>query len=205
VQPKLLRALASREVRRIGDNRVRKIDVRLIAATNRQLEREVNAGRFREDLYYRLSVLVVRVPPLRERPEDIPLLVEHFLAQRRMLTRADLFGPEVIADLMRHPFPGNVRELRNWVERRVVLESDATVPGHPEEPAPVDPAPVAIHRPFKEAKDEVIAAFERAYLHELEQKAGGNVSRAALKAGIDRISMHRLLQRHGVRWTRSSG
>ncbi|WP_233561731.1 sigma 54-interacting transcriptional regulator, partial [Sorangium cellulosum] len=121
MQPKLLRALASREVRRLGEGRVRKVDIRVIAATNRRLEREVNSGRFREDLYYRLSVLTVRVPPLRERKEDIGLLVQCFLNELGAIDKADLFPPEVIEDMKRYDWPGNVRELRNYVERRVVL------------------------------------------------------------------------------------
>jgi transcriptional regulator with GAF, ATPase, and Fis domain len=203
MQPKLLRALANREVRRIGDNRVRKVDVRVVAATNRELEREVNSGRFREDLYYRLSVLTVRVPPLRERLDDLPLLVEHFLAERDVADKRDLFTPDVIAEMMRYDWPGNVRELRNYVERKVVLEhhmealraTTSTVP--PTEP-PRAPA-ASLELPFKEAKEAVIADFERAYLTELLRWANGNVSKASRKAQLDRMHLHRLFQRYGLR------
>jgi transcriptional regulator with GAF, ATPase, and Fis domain len=221
MQPKLLRALAQREVRRVGENRVRKVDVRVIAATNRQLEREVNSGRFREDLYYRLSVLTVRVPPLRERIADIPLLVEHFLSERDASDKASLFTPEVYEEMHRYDWPGNVRELRNYVERRVVLEhhvgalgaSTRLAEGEPHADAartpaagdarssetPAPPRAIDVKLPFKEAKDQVIADFERAYLAELLRWAGGNVSKAARKAQVDRMHLHRLFQRYGLR------
>jgi transcriptional regulator with GAF, ATPase, and Fis domain len=209
MQPKLLRALASREVRRLGESRVRKVDIRVIAATNRRLEREVNSGRFREDLYYRLSVLTIRVPPLRERKEDIELLVNAFLSELGALDKSHLFPPDVLDDMKRYEWPGNVRELKNHVERRVVLGVDAAVgapsPTASEPAAPAAPpgadrsARVDIEMPFKEAKDEIIAKFERDYLVTLLDWANGNVSRAARKAGLDRMYLHRLLQRHGLR------
>jgi len=212
MQPKLLRAIAAREVRRIGENRVRKIDVRVVAATNRQLEREINNGRFREDLYYRLSVLTVRVPPLRERIDDLQLLVEHFLAERDAADKMSLFGPDVLEQMKRYDWPGNVRELRNYVERKVVLEHhiEALGASHLSETRsePPDggartgrgaaPAP-GVELPFKEAKDQVIADFERAYLSDLLRWAGGNVSKAARKAQLDRMHLHRLFQRYGLR------
>jgi transcriptional regulator with GAF, ATPase, and Fis domain len=218
MQPKLLRALAAREVRRIGENRVRRVDVRVIAATNRQLEREVNSGRFREDLYYRLSVLTVRVPPLRERMDDLQLLVEHFLAEREATDKISLFTPEVLGQMKRYDWPGNVRELRNYVERRVVLEHHIEDLGHspyasetrsdppraafasaPPVTSPPAPPASSVQLPFKEAKDQIIADFERAYLTELLHWAGGNVSKAARKAQLDRMHLHRLFQRYGLR------
>ena len=210
MQPKLLRALAAREVRRIGDNRQRKVDVRVVAATNRQLEREVNSGRFREDLYYRLSVLTVRVPPLRERMDDLQMLIEHFLAERDASDKGHLFTPEVVAEMMRHEWPGNVRELRNYVERKVVLENHAdSLDLHDPRPLgsrsslPAAPTPIDVELPFKEAKDAIIADFERAYLTELLRWANGNVSKAARKAQLDRMHLHRLFQRYGLRSTSS--
>jgi transcriptional regulator with GAF, ATPase, and Fis domain len=203
MQPKLLRALAAREVRRIGDSKQRKVDVRVIAATNRKLDREVNASRFREDLYYRLSVVTIRVPPLRERLDDIRLLVDSFLGALVATDKAHLFGPEVIAEMSRYDWPGNVRELRNYVERKVVLEGEGAISGIGEEPAstptPEQAAAVDIELPFKDAKEKVIGAFERAYLSALLSWADGNVSRAARKANLDRMYLHRLLQRHGLR------
>jgi transcriptional regulator with AAA-type ATPase domain len=206
MQPKLLRALASREIRRVGENRARRIDVRVLAATHRRLDREVNAGRFRGDLYYRLCALTVRVPPLRERIGDLPLLVRSFLEGRGALDKAYLFPPAVLDEMDAREWPGNVRELRNDVERRLVLEGydDAPPSRSAEPPAPGPPA-VIIDRPFKEAKDELIAAFERAYLTELNRRAGGNVTHASQHAGIDRMHVHRLYQRYGIRAGRSLG
>jgi DNA-binding NtrC family response regulator len=122
LQPKLLRALEAREVRRVGQTKMKRIDVRVIAATNRDLEREVNRGRFREDLYYRLAKVSVRVPPLRDRLEDIPLLVRNFLAALGGRDATKLFSQAVIEEMQLHDWPGNVRELKNYIERSVVLD-----------------------------------------------------------------------------------
>jgi len=206
MQPKLLRALASREIRRVGETRSRKVDLRVIAATNRRLEREVNSGRFREDLYYRLSVVTIRVPPLRERKEDIPLLIDRFLEGLKAQDKASLFPPSVKDKMMRYDWPGNVRELKNHVERMVVLGGDAALSTIPEEGSEAEsltgnPAPfeVDLDRPFKEAKETMVERFEHDYLVALLEWANGNVSRAARKAGLDRMYLHRLLQRHGLR------
>jgi transcriptional regulator with GAF, ATPase, and Fis domain len=208
MQPKLLRALAAREVRRLGDGKVRKVSVRVIAATNRCLEREVNSGRFREDLYYRLSVVTVRIPPLRERLGDLQILVDALLAERDAHDKAVLFPPELLDEMARHEWPGNVRELRNYVERRLVLGGDGALDGAASEDegprgspalaAAATPA-VDIERPFKDAKEAMIASFERSYLTSLLAWAEGNVSRAARKASLDRMYLHRLLQRYGLR------
>ena len=203
MQPKLLRALASREIRRVGEGRVRKIDIRVIAATNRRLEREVNGGRFREDLYYRLSVVTIRVPPLRERKDDIPALVSYFLNELGAQDKEQLFSPEVLKAMTGYEWPGNVRELKNQVERRIVMGNDDSLVAPDEAARPAQPAGGArapdIEMPFKEAKDEMVAKFERDYLGALLEWAGGNVSRAARKANLDRMYLHRLLQRHGIR------
>jgi DNA-binding NtrC family response regulator len=195
LQPKLLRALEAREIRRLGETRARRVNVRVLAATNRDLEREVNRGRFREDLYFRLAVMNVRVPALRERIEDLPLLVRSFLASPGA-DGADLFTPQVLAELAEHDWPGNVRELRNHVERSLVLQ----------EPQPTSkrgaPAPgsgIDVRVPFKIAKDSAIDAFERGYVGALLEDAGGNVSRAARNAGMDRMYLHRLIQKHAIR------
>jgi DNA-binding NtrC family response regulator len=202
MQPKLLRALEAREIRRAGENEVRKVDVRVIAASNRNLEREVNRARFREDLYFRLSVVTVHLPPLRERPEDIPLLVRTFLERLGATESEPLFTPEVFRDLAEHEWPGNVRELRNYVERALVLE-DARVASSGAVSAPAEPTELfastaGIHEPFKVAKERLVTDFERAYLEQLMGWAGGNVSRAARKAKIDRMYLHRLLQRYEI-------
>ena len=197
LQPKLLRAIEAREVRRVGETRPRKVNVRVISATNRQLEREVNHGRFREDLYFRLAVMTVRVPPLRERLDDLTILLRVFLQALGTPDAERLFTPRVLAEMARHDWPGNVRELRNYVERSVVLEkasptlrSTSMAPGT---------AAVDIGIPFKLAKDAAVDTFERAYLGALLEAAGNNMSKAARMAGMDRMYLHRLVQKHGLR------
>jgi DNA-binding NtrC family response regulator len=221
MQPKLLRAIESREIRRTGENTPRRVDVRVIAATNRRLESEVNHGRFRDDLYFRLGVLTVRLPPLRKRLEDIPLLVRVLLRSMNAEECEHLFTAEVIDDMARHDWPGNVRELRNYVERSVVLDlaapaskRNSAVDSLPSgkvlaRPRPVgaDPSAVAfqspaiidLQKPFREAKEELITGFERRYLSALLEASGGNISRAARMAKMDRMYLYRLLQRYELR------
>ena len=205
LQPKLLRALENREIRRLGENEARKIDVRVIAATNRELAREVNQGRFREDLYYRLSVVTIHVPPLRERREDIALLVRAFLAAIGGRQEPNLFDEEALTRLTRYDWPGNVRELRNYVERCIVLRSalptddTATIPPRGAAEALADGGAVDLDIPFREAKERTIVAFERKYVEALMAWSGGNISRAARRANMDRMNLYRILQRSGLR------
>ena len=206
LQPKLLRALEAREIRRVGETRARKVDVRVIAATNRDLDREVNKGRFREDLYFRLAVMVVRVPSLRDRIDDVPGLVRSFLTTLGVPPgeQRELFSPSVLAELASHDWPGNVRELRNYVERSVVLK-EALPAARRRPPASRDAGdaePVSSRGgtvPFKLAKDATVDAFERSYLSALLEAAGGNISKAARNAGMDRMYLHRLVQKHNLR------
>jgi transcriptional regulator with GAF, ATPase, and Fis domain len=214
LQPKLLRALEAREVRRVGTTKLKRIDVRVIAATNRDLEREVNRGRFREDLYYRLAKVGVRVPPLRDRLEDIPLLVRSFIAQVGKGSR--LFSPSVLAEMQRYDWPGNIRELKNYVERGVVLE-DVPSPRNRSgtmlavrAPAVADESDAAqqaleAHTPFRVAKEHAIAAFERSYIGPLLDKCSGNMSKAARLARMDRMYLHQLAQKHGFRGGKREG
>lgn len=203
LQPKLLRALEAREIRRVGENRSRPVDVRVIAATNRDLEREVNRSRFRGDLYFRLSVVTVQLPPLRERLEDLPLLILALLDSMGALNQERLFTPRVLDKLRAHDWPGNVRELRNFVERAVILGSTDFVRARAEPKGDLGPTPapdkVDIEDPFKVAKERVVASFERAYLARLLEWSEGNVSRAARKAQLDRMYLCRLSQRYGLR------
>lgn len=200
MQPKLLRALEAGEIRRVGETKTRKIDVRVVAATNRCLEREVNHGRFREDLYFRLSVVTVRVPPLRERLEDIELLVSAILDGLDARSSAHLFTPELFAEMRRYDWPGNVRELRNFVERTIILRDGtrATTESLGSTSSPSS-AGIDLDRSFRDGKDDLIADYERRYLEALLEWASGNVTKAARKARIDRMSLYRLMQRHGVR------
>jgi DNA-binding NtrC family response regulator len=207
MQPKLLRALEERTIRRIGSLDPVRLDVRIIAATNRDLHVEVNKGNFRSDLYYRLNIVRLRVPPLRERPEDIPLLVSHFYDQ--LAPDGDPGPPAaLITDLMRQPWPGNVRELRGAIERAVLMGDPAlwreTIIGaeaHGSTSAPPDtgaPLELDLSRPFRELKEREVARWERAYVQALIRANGGNLSRAARAGRMDRNHLRELLRRHGV-------
>lgn len=205
MQPKLLRVLEAREIRRLGETKTRKVDVRVLAATNRKLDEEVNRGTFREDLYFRLSVVTVRVPSLRERIEDLELLIRVFLDSFDASDSAHLFSPEVIEALSRHSWPGNVRELRDYVERSVVF--DTAVPPWRDTSNSASSASSSMEvntdLPFKIAKEQVVSEFERQYLTALLDTTNGNLSSAARKAGIDRMYLHRLVQKLGLRPPRS--
>jgi two-component system nitrogen regulation response regulator GlnG len=201
VQPRLLRALERRQVKRVGANEYRKVDVRVVAATHVDLEAAVRAGKFREDLFHRLAVLQVKLPPLRERQEDIPLLVDTVL--ERMGRPPSVLSAQTRALLAQYPWPGNVRELRNVVERVVSMGEEALP--EMEMAAPVDQPrhpggglSPEIDLPFKEAKERIIEVFERDYLKELLDRCGGNISRAAREAGIARLYVRKLLRKHGL-------
>jgi DNA-binding NtrC family response regulator len=204
LQPKLLRVLERREVRRVGGSKMVATDIRVVAATNRDLAVEVNRGRFREDLYYRLAVAHLRVPALRERKEDIPLLVEHFAAA---LAAKRGVSAEALELMARHDWPGNVRELRNVVERAVVLEETAPRPvaATPGSALPAAAGelhvPIDVSIPFKTAKGDLVEEFERRYITALLEAHGGNISAAARAAGLDRMSIHKILNRLGLRAT----
>ena len=194
LQPKLLRVLDRREVKRLGTTEVLPVDVRLIVATNRDLRAEVNARRFRADLYYRLAVLEVALPSLRERAEDLPLLVANLLDRMGAAGRpeaARLGEPERLAELSRHAWPGNVRELRNHIERCLAFPfAEAAFPVSAQDPPAID-----LGRPFREARD----AFERRYLAAALERTQGNVAAAARASGLDRLTFYRLLWRRGLR------
>jgi DNA-binding NtrC family response regulator len=195
LQPKLLRVLEAREVRRVGATSVTPIDVRVIAATNRDLRGEVNGARFRSDLYFRLAVLKVALPPLRSRPDDLPALVDHFLVQLGAArhTAEALRAPEFQARLAAAAWPGNVRELRNYLERCLVFEEPPPIGEGADAPGSI--ADLA----YEEARRRAVAEFERAYVEALLAKHGGKVALAARAAGIDRVYLYRLMRRHGVR------
>jgi DNA-binding NtrC family response regulator len=188
LQPQLLRVIESRTVQRIGGSERKPIDVRVIAATHRDLRADVNAKRFRSDLYYRLAVLEVRLPALRERAEDIPRLVEALVAELDPENEAPFArDPAWVAGLVRHPWPGNIRELRNYLERAIGLGRN-----HRE-----DTIDVAV--PLKEARARWVQLFENKYLEELLRAHDGNVTAAAKAAGVDRVHFYRLLARAGLR------
>ncbi|HEX4513859.1 MAG TPA: sigma 54-interacting transcriptional regulator [Polyangiaceae bacterium] len=199
LQPKLLRALETREVRRVGANSAKKVDVRVVAATNRSLAKAVNDGIFREDLYYRLAVVEVELPPLRARREDIRMLAQNFY--ERFSGSRDPLPDALVRTLESRGWPGNVRELRNFVERSISLgwsaEGNAVV-----ESAPADPsASVAVptHLQLRDARAWWSDQFERVYVTTLLKKTNGNVTRAAELAGVNRRSLQRLMVQHGLR------
>jgi DNA-binding NtrC family response regulator len=202
VQAKLLRVLESGRFRRVGDSEERSADVRLIAASHRDLRACVEQGSLRDDLYFRLAVVSCELPPLRDRREDIPMLIEAF--SRRLppgMWRPP--GPEAMARLLGYDWPGNVRELRNVVERSAYLSPDGVIDlmtadrrrvegGEPRKVA-FDPTLT-----FREQKERAIEHFEEAYLHWLLERAGGNISRGAREADMDRKYLHKLLRRYGI-------
>jgi transcriptional regulator with GAF, ATPase, and Fis domain len=200
LQPKLLRALENRQVRRVGASKVVTFDVRIIAATNRNLRAEASRGAFREDLYFRLAAAHVVAPPLRDRMEDLELLVEHFLSLERP-PRAVAEVPAHVWDLFRsHRWPGNVRELRNAVQRLQVTP-DRPLREWTSASAATRPAAASQARddvlPLRVARREAGDAFERSYLAAVLAKAGGSVTRAAALAEVSRQMMQKLLRKHG--------
>jgi len=201
LQPKLLGVLERREVRPVGSNRMIPVDVRVIAATNRNLAGEVNAHRFRADLYYRLAVLEIKLPPLRERREDLPGLVAHLAAQRGWPLPAWMTTPAFISELASHHWPGNVRELRNYLERCIAIGQRPGLPVATTLPKPqaASEAPIDFSIPLKAARDAVLAPFERRYLEASLRHHDNNVTAAARTAGMDRLSFYRLLWRYGLR------
>jgi DNA-binding NtrC family response regulator len=203
-QAKVLRVLQERSFARVGGNRPVEVDVRVVAATHRPLEAEVRAGRFREDLYYRLRVVEIELPPLRERLEDVPALAVAFLEQlaTRLGRPRMQITPGALALLVRHGWPGNVRELRNALERAAVLTAGETIdaPDLDLSPAPGSPAAAPDPRlPFAEAKREAVARFERAYLLRALREHGGNVSRTAAAIGMVRQSLQQKIRELGLR------
>ena len=197
MQAQILRVLQDGEMRPVGGTEAIRVDVRLVCATNRDLDAEVKSGRFREDLYFRINVVTVRMPPLRDRAGDIPILVRHFIAKiARREGRAEAsVSPEALAMLGRHAWPGNVRELENAIERavaiakgNVVLPSD--LPAEVYGGSPVAPASLIDDRP-------TLGELEKRYIALVLAECGGNKKRAAEKLGIDRRTLYRAIERSG--------
>jgi DNA-binding NtrC family response regulator len=205
VQVKLNRALQERSVRRVGDRAERRIDVRIIAATNLDLSAAAKAGRFREDLFYRLNVFPIRVPPLRERRDDVALLAAFFVERHRRAGQADGFTPDALGALLGYDWPGNVRQLENVVQRALAVSDGAKIALT----ALTDELRGASQRgghgvkleslSYRDMLDTARDRATREYLVALMKELGGNVTQAAERAGIERESMHRLLKKHGVR------
>ncbi|MBC7975649.1 MAG: sigma-54-dependent Fis family transcriptional regulator, partial [Myxococcales bacterium] len=212
LQPKLLRAIESRTIRRVGGSAARTVNVRIIAATNRSLSASINEGSFREDLYYRLAVVELRLPPLRSRRDDIPVLAAHFF---RMFAGEQVKLPaEFLASLVGRGWPGNVRELKNYIERSVSLGTYAPRPADPNRPLVPPPAAtgaasagtpgtiesfIALHLPLKEARHAWTKSFELVYVRAMLKMVGGNVTRTAERAGVSRRFLQRMVARLGIR------
>ncbi len=202
LQSKLLRVIEEKKVTSVGADRPVDIDVRFIATTNKDLHTEAERGTFRRDLFYRLSVMPIRVPPLRERPEDIPLLVEHFLeaAKRRSKKAIRGIAPESLQALLRYPWPGNVRELENVIERAVIVTKGEVLADLERFLAPAGAhAPVDLSLPFRDAKARVVEEFERTYIGGLLDAHGGKLTAAAKHADMDPKNFSDKIARYGLR------
>jgi len=210
LQPMLLGVLERRRFKRVGGTRERSVDVRVIAATHRDLRNATNIGTFRADLYFRLAVARIVIPPLRERPEDIAPLVRRFAEQLSGDPHAEPFDPVQLRALEAHPWSGNVRELRNVVESAVALGSLVLEGASPERDqvllgatgalvATDRPHDAVLDLPYREARAHAVAEFERAYLRHLSERCGGNASEAARRAAMDRPYLLSLLRKHGLR------
>ncbi len=201
LQANLLGVLERRRFRRLGGKQEISVDVRVVSATHRDLRAEVNSGSFRLDLYYRLAVVVMKIPPLRERAEDIPLLCEHFLREcGHDGPIAELISPAAMAALSQHHWPGNVRELRNLIEATVAMGEAPALDSGPRGPeGAASPADTLVALPYKDARAQVLHEFEARYLRALLERARGNVSAAAREGRMDRSHLIDLLQRHGLK------
>jgi DNA-binding NtrC family response regulator len=208
LQARLLRVLQERQVRRVGGIRYTSVNVRVIAASNQDLEELCRKGTFREDLYYRLNVISVVLPPLRARMGDILLLANEFLTRFAQRVRPDVdtvptIDPSAADILMRYSWPGNVRELQNVMERAAVLVDGSTVTSAhlPDRllSAVVKESPHSEAASFKQAKQQAVESFEREFLLEILKRNDGHMSRAAREAGVDRKTIERMVKKHGLR------
>jgi len=206
LQPKLLRVLETRELRRVGGNQTVPVDVRVIAATNRDLQKEVAEQNFREDLFFRLNVIHIQLPPLRQRRDDIPHIVRAALADPDIVARHGVktFSPAATGLLVTYPWPGNVRELVNVVSHVLAFADGpslevAHLPARLQSgDQPEGPLPFNEHLSFKEAKEQLLETFEREYLQTLLRRCEGNMSRAARESGLHRKTIERLVRKHEV-------
>ena len=208
IQTKLLRVLQEKEIKPLGDTKSIQVDVRVIASTNRNLEEKIRRNEFREDLYYRLNVLPITMPPLRERREDIPLLVDHFLSKccAELGCPRKTVSAELMEQFMRHPWEGNVRELENLMLRGLLFAPRDEI--LPEDVGFREPVPRAVtptgdvagqHLPYRQAKEEVLKRFNAEYLETILAATHGNVSQAAQLCGLERQALQQIMRRYGIR------
>jgi DNA-binding NtrC family response regulator len=204
IQTKLLRVLQEKEVRPVGSNKSVQVDVRVIASTNQDLSAKISQGTFREDLLYRLNVLTIQAPPLRQRVEDIPLLASYFLEQARTEMNKEplALSPESLAYLSARPWPGNVRELQNFMRRLAVFARTDTIGMSlvrlAESAEGVPNGAQAESLPYKEAKAAVVDDFTASYVREMLKKTGGNISESARLSGLERVSLQKIIRRLGI-------
>ncbi len=210
-QVKLLRVLQEKVIERVGGNREIKVDVRIIAATNRDLEEEVSKGRFREDLYYRINVVPIWLPPLRERREDIPLLAKHFLAKYTQMFKRNitLISQEVLNEMMTYDWPGNVRQMENLVERAVIMAKVDSITHIDllEKPKRIEEKPIEARPwfipdledlPFKEAKRRLIREYEREYITGLLKRCKGSITLSSNISRVDMKTLRRKMEEYGL-------
>jgi DNA-binding NtrC family response regulator len=202
-QAKILRVLQEHEFERLGGTRTLRVDVRLIAATNRDLVKEIQAGNFREDLYFRLSVISIQLPPLRQRREDIPHILRTALADPDLVGKVGRkrFTPESLAVMSNYSWPGNIRELLNVVSHVITFSEGEEIDVHHLPPRLLGTqkeAPLSFneHLSFKDAKEQLLENFEREYIGQLLKRCEGNISRAARESGLHRKSIERLVKKY---------
>jgi DNA-binding NtrC family response regulator len=204
MQPKLLRILEQRELKRLGANDFIKVNVRIIAATNRNITEEVRQGRFREDLYYRISVIKITLPPLRERKEDIPLLAKHFLKKSQNRVKIKDISPQAMECLMQYHWPGNLRQLSNVINQAVSLCKGDSIKIKDLPPYLFKSKDIyydslaANELSFKEAKRQRITSFERTYILDVLRRNNMNISRASRQAGLDRKYFKKLMRKYNI-------
>lgn len=217
LQPKLLRVLEKREIKRVGSNEVKRINVRIICATNRNIQKEITKGNFREDLYYRLSVVNIELPPLREHKEDIPLLAKTFMSRLHNAKAEEeiLDFENAMKALMHYDWPGNIREFRNLIDRAyyhiqkpvdilkcqqgdIFLKQSKSDTSNSNIDDDANYSIVDTTKPFKDEKNRLIDDFERQYIKELLARNGGNVSKSAREADIERAYLQRLIKKYGL-------
>ena len=206
IQTKLLRVLQEKEIKPLGDTKSISVDVRIIASTNQNLEEKIRRMEFREDFYYRLNVLPIRLPPLREHPEDIPLIANHIVEKQCAKLNKPLkrFSPELLETMRRHRWEGNVRELENRIMRGILFSTtDEIQPADMEIETAADTANQAAQPDaalsYKEAKEQALTRFNHRYISRLLTAHKGNVSRAAVDCGLERQSLQQIMRRYGIR------
>jgi DNA-binding NtrC family response regulator len=194
VQAKLLRVIQDKKVRKLGDNKETEVDVRIITATSKNLRKLIDENTFREDLFYRINVFPLTIPPLRERREDIPLLVEHFLSGRKRI------DPGALDRLTNYNWPGNVRELENMIERLIVFSaSDTILPGDlPSEAQDVICKKIDTGLSYAHAKNKMLDEFNRNFIRKALIETEGNVTKAAERIELDRANLQRLMRKYGI-------